>query len=268
VDALLARWYRSSHHPGKTRLLRLARTLTGKSTIIAPIGGNVRMELDPADYVQREVLLHGTYEERTLQLLGRLLKSCDAFWDFGAHMGLYTLQAAVQLAPRDKRVVAIEPNPAHCQALQRNLLLNRLNNVTLCTAACGDTESLTQLITPDADNTGGSRLGAYSKPDSRRTTLMVPVLPAAELARAFGLSQSTLVKIDTEGLEFAILDSLLTQARPANIIVEYFKSNHGGENMQTRFETYRKLGYVLKTVDGVVWDGAADLTDNNIWLSL
>jgi FkbM family methyltransferase len=268
ADALLARWYRSNPHPGKIRLLRLARTFLRKSTIVAPICGTVRMELDPSDYVQREILLHGAYEARTLRLLGQLLKSCDAFWDFGAHMGLYTLQAATQLAPRNKRVLAIEPNPAHCQALQRNLLLNRLNNVTLCTAACGDTASLTQLITPDSDNTGGSRLGAYSKPDSRHTNLVVSVLPAAELARAFGLNQSTLVKIDTEGLEFAILDSLLTQARPSNIIVEYFKSNHDSENIRARFEAYRKLGYVLKTVDGEIWDGVADLTDNNIWLSL
>lgn len=266
ADLLFARWYRSPHHRGKTRLLRWAHALARKRTVVTRLDTGIVMELNPADYVQREILFHGGYEKQTLQLLDQLLETSAEFWDFGAHMGLYTLQAARALAPSGRRVLAIEPNPAQCLALQRNLLLNGLRNVTLCPVASGDASDLIQLITPDGDNTGGSRLGTYAKGDSRQTRLVVPVLPAATLARAFNLQASTLVKIDTEGREFAILDSLLTVARPTNILIEYFAANHPREEALVRFESYANLGYELRTIDGQPWDRVSALIEHNLWL--
>ncbi len=58
------------------------------------------------------------------------LRAGDIVLDVGAHIGAYTVQAAVAVGPQG-RVVAVEPNADNLKCLRENVRLNALQNVTI-----------------------------------------------------------------------------------------------------------------------------------------
>jgi FkbM family methyltransferase len=73
---------------------------------------------------------YATKEPETIEWLRENLRDGDVFYDVGANIGLYSLYAA-KLRPAC-RVFAFEPESHNFGNLCRNLLLNRVANVTPC----------------------------------------------------------------------------------------------------------------------------------------
>lgn len=270
---LVSRYYRAAEHPGKLRLLGWLKRLLGVELVQAEIVPGVHMELDPADYVQREILFHGGYELPTLARFDLLLRDAAGFTDFGGHVGLYSLRAARALAPRGGRVFAIEPTVSNAQALLRNASLSGLRNLELCTAAFSDRPGILRMIAPHRDNTGGSRIGTAENvaDDQREIALHVAVRPAAELAALIPPACLDLVKLDVEGHELRILLSLFsaTPLRPRNILLEYLPDVFGNPSTEESASALRWLaaeGYELLTIDGQPFVSGGPLPDANLWL--
>jgi FkbM family methyltransferase len=62
------------------------------------------------------------------------IKPGDVIVDVGANIGIFTVMASKLVGSRG-RIVAIEPNSESAKRLERNIALNRLNNVTVYHAA-------------------------------------------------------------------------------------------------------------------------------------
>lgn len=98
---------------------------------IAPDCG-FTMEVDPGDYVQRDILSHfqrgQTYEHETGHLIARTMRPGDSFVDIGANVGYFCLLAAtLGRAPAGappSRILAIEPTPGNLRQLRANAALN------------------------------------------------------------------------------------------------------------------------------------------------
>lgn len=264
---LLARYFAAREHPGRLRIIGILRRTLGVSLVRKQVSAGVVMELDPGDYLQREILVRGSYEGATLGLLDNLLINASGFLDVGAHMGLFTLRAAHALAKRGGRVVAIEPTPAHAAMLLRNAELSGLANIDLISCALSDFRSLVTMASPHHANTGGSRIKEENGPDFRSIPIRVSVVPAGDVVPLLPPRALDVVKVDVEGHEFRVLRSLLGSMEdlPANIIVEYVPE-------QRRYEGdlawISELGYEILEVDGRQYLGTRPPLEDNLWLRL
>jgi FkbM family methyltransferase len=153
--------------------------------------------------VLKETLFDDVYR------LGRLSDGPGLIVDVGAGIGDFTVLAASRL-PR-ARVVACEPNPQTFAALERNVRRNRLSNVDMRCVAVG-TQSTYAL--------GRGRWSA--KTSTFQTGGPAFEAPAVSLDELIGRRDVELLKIDCEGAELDVLESLdhsVDQVR--RIAVEY-----------------------------------------------
>src|SRR5205085_7007061 len=136
VDKLLTPFLRLPHFKGKTRLEELLRRLVWAPNRTGVFDG-LKMELDPAEWTQMQLLKGNWLEPRTLELYARLLQPGDVFVDVGAHVGFHSLVAR-QLVGPSGLVIAIAPQPYNAQKILANWRANRFTHSKLVlTAGCG-----------------------------------------------------------------------------------------------------------------------------------
>jgi FkbM family methyltransferase len=176
--------------PGSRAFYRTLMRTTRPDTV------NVRghdLHLDQLDSMMLSV--NGEYETLELDLLRACVQPGRTVVDAGAHIGLYTLEAARAAGPQG-RVIAFEPAPANYRLLESNVAANGYENVVLVPAAVSDHDG-EAFLNLSQDNTGDHRLatsaGAVAEPVRTRTVDSV-------LAESPG-SPVTVVKMDIQGAE-------------------------------------------------------------------
>lgn len=141
-------------------------------------------------------------EPWTVEWIEQSLRDGDAFYDIGANVGDYALIAAAIGGPAT-RVVAIEPAYATYASLCENVQLNRLTGkiiplpVVLGEAARVGALSYSDTAAGAAIHSLDGSGGSYDQP--------VLVFALDELVRQFGLPAPTLIKLDVDGAESAVL---------------------------------------------------------------
>lgn len=138
----------------------------------------------------------GLAEPEAMAFVGHFLRAEDVFFDVGANAGLYTVLAC---AASGCRVVAFEPSPGAAAMLERNVAVNDLHGlVTIRRAAVGSEPGSARLTSG-----AGPMNHVVAARDARPGTVEVPVTTLDAEVREFG--PPTLLKIDVEGYEFAVL---------------------------------------------------------------
>ncbi len=215
-----------------------------------------RIRLDEMDSLLLSV--NGRYEAVEQTLFVSCLRPGDVVLDIGAHVGVYTLQAARAVGPQG-HVHSFEPSATTFALLEQNIALNGYTNVTAVraavSAAAGDAE-----LTLSVDNTGDNSLLA-EQTSGRRTERVRTVTVDDHLA---GQPRVDVVKMDVQGAEPAALAGaratlaanesliLFTELSPAHLV------DWGGLGDYTRalaelgFELFEILddgGVVPRSVD-------------------
>ncbi|MBI5621576.1 FkbM family methyltransferase [Candidatus Falkowbacteria bacterium] len=191
-------------------------------------GRDIRLQLrDEVDRsVCNEIFKLGEYRaaEETIR------QAVQPIIDVGAHAGFFSLYCRA-LNPAVK-IYALEPEPANQTALSHNLRLNKTRGVTLVSAALAATSGERQLVIT-TDNHNHRLLGADEK--FTEQTIPVQAYSLADLAARFKIKQISLLKMDIEGGEYEVLDSLTAADWPRiqHIILEY---HHQGRNTADRLE--------------------------------
>ena len=141
-------------------------------------------------------------EEDVIDAIVSELRADDVYWDVGANIGTHALlPAAAQPAAT---VVAVEPHHRNVTKLIRNKTLNDLESVTILPIALSDrTGTATLRGADDRPGYGSFSLGE----DSSETVADVPVRPGDDVI-ADGVPAPSVVKIDVEGGELAVLEGL------------------------------------------------------------
>jgi FkbM family methyltransferase len=203
---------------GKGRLRRIL-PVRAEGTAEAHFPGGFRLRLDLRESLQRDFLF-GLYDRRELELVREHLGEGD-FVDVGAHVGLYTVAAAIQ---GPGCVLAFEPNPSARVQLAGNVALNGLRNVLVVPRAAGDAPGSAHLHVPRTPDPSFSSLAAGRFDEGEPIEVEVTTVDAE--VEAAGLRPSV-VKIDVEGGELAVVDGMrrtLQRDRPV-LLVEVSESS-------------------------------------------
>jgi FkbM family methyltransferase len=201
---------------------------------VAGFPGGMRLRLELGESLQRDFLF-GLYDRHELRLLRRFLEPGGDMVDVGAHIGMYTVAAALALGGRG-RVLAFEPNPDARRQLEANLALNGCGSVIVSTQAVSDRAGDALLHVPSTRDPSYSSLGAGRFAEGEPVAVETTTLDDA--VRSRGLTPAV-VKVDVEGGEVAVLDGAARtlEARPV-LLVEV-----GAESGGVLEERLGGLGY-------------------------
>jgi FkbM family methyltransferase len=201
------RWPRDS---GKAAIRSIEPALL-KAGILRPvrlqIEPGVSFLLDPRDFVPLTILRTGEWQPEVWESLSPSLSEGRVFMDVGAHIGYFTLKAAVRVG-KTGRVVAFEPNPETLALLRGNIEASQAQNVTVEPIACTDREQTLTLFAAPIANTGASSLSRTNADVSigePPRPFTVRGRPIDDVLRELNLTRLDAIKIDVEGAEVYVL---------------------------------------------------------------
>jgi FkbM family methyltransferase len=261
VESLPGRLYafyvsRVPDHPSKVRIERwLSHVVPNELRIRHKTGASFYM---PAWDCITHSCLKDKHDRESLALACRLLEKGGLFVDCGACFGLYT--CIVALIPK-VTAVAIEPYPESFTLLSKNVTLNGLDNVSLCSVAASDRYGVIGLSAPVQGNIGTTQIRKDAKPSLYTTGIAIQ-----DLLQELGCPPIRLLKIDVEGHEPSVLRGMVFTGpfRPENVLIEVEPAF--GESAGTAIEILRLAGYDAYTVGGQPLRKGMHIPENNLWM--
>ena len=169
--------------------------------------GAARFDADLADALSREVCFTGMYEPPITRVFQRHVPRGGAVVDAGANWGYFTLIAAAACGSGG-RVVALEPDPRHFAALNRNVALNGFAQVRTLRAAAAAGDGTVTLVGYDDDETnrGVSRMAGPEDREAAGRRFEVASTTIDAITET--MTAVDLVKIDVEGAEALVLEGM------------------------------------------------------------
>lgn len=207
---------------GMRRLAEMG--LFRKPAIVDTIYG-FRMMADRLDAVKWYVYYFRQFEPQISMAWTRLLQPGDAVVDIGGNVGYHALLAASCVGPTGK-VVTVEPSMHIFPQLERNIGLNGYKHITAMRKAVSNAPGTATLYYA-GDNIQGN--SSIFKSGDGEPTETVECVTVGQIAEVIDLKSVKIFKIDVEGAEPLVLESLfasLDQLRANTVIfVEISPSN-------------------------------------------
>ena len=170
-------------------------------------------------HVSRRIREDGIWEPYETSLLLRFLHPGDVFVDVGANIGYFSVLAASVVGGQGT-VFAFEPDPNNYRLLCANAELNGFDgNIVAVEAALSDTAGEGRLFLSE-DNLGDHQV--YMGDEDRNSVPIVLQRGSDYLAER--IERLHLLKIDTQGSEFQVIEGLMSLLcgleRKPRIIIE------------------------------------------------
>lgn len=214
-------------------LRRGFRGATGRQTV-NDFDGNLTVDLDLAEHMQRRIFWMGYYNLHLVALLNRVLAPGMVVVDVGANIGEVSLVCANRVGATG-RVIAFEPVETIAEEFQRNVLRNGLGSVIhLCRQGLADKAGRFSIygscgqFDTDESNRG---LGSLHGNPARDPVLgVVEVVRLDDVIGRMGLERLDVLKIDIEGGELACLKGALVTLERFRPIVVVEVQEHSASN--------------------------------------
>lgn len=188
-------------------LLALRRRGKGVRLLHVRVGNHiipVHVRAATYDTQRARMILCDESEYRLPERIGH--RSPEVIFDIGANIGMTTLYFAAMFPKA--RIVCFEPLPENLALLEQNVAPLG-DRVTIIPKGLGKCEgSFTYQMSDDPANFGGGTFHGVSCDRSR--TIELPVTTISRVCDQLEIHQVDLIKIDTEGAEWSILDSTPT----------------------------------------------------------
>jgi FkbM family methyltransferase len=188
--------------------------------VTIPGGLTLRLSSKGDDGIANQVFWRGwtADEPEALPLFFALAKQAAVVFDVGAHVGIYSIVAA--LANPSARVYAFEPLKRTRDRLHANISRNSLRNVEVLPYAIGASAGSATLYCAHLGIPMSSSLSREFMTSTISTPLIpetVPVTTIDLIYASCGITKIDLIKLDIEGLEPAAvrgMSELFKQTRP------------------------------------------------------
>jgi FkbM family methyltransferase len=188
------------------------------------------------------------HEEPLRERILDLIPTRGTFVDVGAHVGCYSLRAALRAA----NVYAIEPNPEAAERLDENRRLNGIWNIRIIPAAAWDKVTALTLVSPNGFPRDASMRTVYGLPNAT-----VLAFPLDELL--FDLPQADLIKLDVEGSDLQALEGmrkLVARLQPVLIIEDHSVLGYfGPQELQNKITSLSYVAENFGTYGGATYWG-------------
>jgi FkbM family methyltransferase len=178
--------------------------------------------VDPLSNIGQCLVDSGSYELETEQILREHLAERDSFLDVGANEGYFSVLAA-SIVGTDGYVASVEPQSRLSEIIRINLALNGLQANIFHAALGGTKGDHRELHLSPSLNSGFSSLS--SRPRFSRRSETVNFIDSAETLA--GRPGFAVVKVDVEGFENEVVDSLLPLIEKGQVralVVDYHAS--------------------------------------------
>lgn len=173
-----------------------------------PGGGHFFID-DKEDEIKKWVAAGVQWDAHVLELCKSHVEPGTVVIEVGAHIGTHTVPLSRSVGPWG-RVYAFEPQRKLYRELYHNLELNGVTNVVPLRYAIGAGEArIIEMDPPRPGNEGGTSIGAGGDRAELRSL------------DSFGFERVSLIKIDVEGFENAVLDGAsetIRRNRPVIVI--------------------------------------------------
>jgi FkbM family methyltransferase len=239
----------------KTLLRRLFRHAHG-SVQVHDFDGDLSMDLELSEHMQRRIFWMGYYSEDIAHLLNEILQPGMTVLDIGANIGEITLLASKRVGMQGQ-VFAFEPIENIAQQLEHHVNINQFKKTYIERLALGDvTDNACPIYAScgqitDDDNSGLGSLYGGNDGESpvqyiKMTTLDNWIIDHPSIQRI------DLIKIDIEGAELACLhgarDTLL-RFKPRLIVeVQDFSASRAGHPSTKILDFLSELGYRFQRI--------------------
>lgn len=100
-------------------------------------GYSIYLTADTSLSGMRLSVIRGRYEAHYMHLLASIIKPGDTVIDIGANEGYVSLLLAMKVGAHGN-IYSIEPNPSNVKALEANISLNALTNISVIPRAVSD----------------------------------------------------------------------------------------------------------------------------------
>jgi len=222
-------------HAGKPRIWRLtAKKLWLKPELKARTVFGDQMVVGTHCILGKRIYYFGIWEPNLTRYVLDQLREGDVFIDVGANIGYFSILAGKAVG-NSGSVVAIEALPQTFDRLRLNLELNETRNCRSIGVAAWNTPGEISLFAkagrPDGTSTA---IRAWAERWGNQQEFRVPSAPLASLLTADEISRARIIKIDVEGAEWRVLESMcgmMPQCRPdLEVIVELTKDGLEAED--------------------------------------
>jgi len=246
---------------GKAKIEAMFRALLKPH--ISTLHHDIRMELDPEEWLQIDLRAAGRLEPRTIALLERVLRPGDSFVDVGAHVGYHSLVAA-RLVGAGGRIFAIDPQPYNCAKILANAELNGFANITVVAAAIDETDGFASLKNQTRQDKARLTLAGAGVNDGA-LTFIVPKITLRWLLATYELHAVNLLKIDVEGFELEALNGAGNAIRTIENIVFEVLPGEAPDRVQAIARLLQDFSFQMFDVDGTPWRPGQTCVENNVW---
>jgi FkbM family methyltransferase len=192
---------------------------------------------------------HGKFEPDETALFCDIFERTDVFVDVGANIGFYSCLAKYA----GKHVVAVEPLTKNLDFIHANFLVNQWNDIEIFPLGLGKTPGMATLY--GASSTGASLIGSWAGASKYfQRTIAISTLDIL-LGNRFN-GKKLFIKIDVEGVEYAVLEgalgTLVMEPKPVWVIEICLNEYHPQGNNPGYVDTFKLFvnnGYHIRTAD-------------------
>jgi len=182
--------------------------------------------------------------------------------DVGANFGYYAISASSRVGP-EGGVYAFEPDPAAYNILEGNIEANQLKNVRSFQVCIGDEDRETDFYL--MEESAFSSMVATGR-SREKEKILVPMRRLDSLFLEQGVERLDAIKVDVEGMEFAVLRGLheSLQRSPEVVLMIEINAKNLNDKRRTALESVlRDLyleGFIGRIVDSQA-DGVRSFSD-------
>jgi FkbM family methyltransferase len=170
-------------------------------------------------HVSQRIRQEGIWEPYESSLALDLLQPGQVFVDVGANIGYFSLLAAAVVGSAGK-VFAFEPDPSNFQLLEASVRLNKFEGIVQAHQAGLAAQSGDARLYLSEDNLGDHQI--FTTGESR-SSVHIALLNGSDFL-APRVSRIDLLKVDTQGSEFGVIEGLMPMLRqqsvPPRVLIE------------------------------------------------
>lgn len=165
----------------------------------------------------------------------------DTIIDIGAHIGLFSIYVSQYC--KDGRIFSFEPVPENYDLLKHNVDLNQIKNIKCFQKAVTDKATQIKMYL-------NNDFAAHSIFNVSEKSICVESISLMEILDSYNIEKCDLLKLDCEGSEYMILDSLPVSYfnKIKKIVMEYHDYEKKQESLKNLLDKLELNNYKIELI--------------------